>query len=396
MKRHRVWLSGLAALAALPAAAKVDDPNDLVEGRWYATEVIIFARTEPADPGPEQLDWEGGRTWPAKARAFTDSRPWRIASLDPLTRACLEFPRLDLAPTTTTPAQCPEAELSDGEAAQSWPGAEADPPAGVERLQLGEREAAAARMEQTSSLPREGAPQQLDRGRDDVDPGMAPGASAEPWSDDLPPVDGRSEGMAPVACPSTPQPDASTLSGTAPLEPIALRPPPAIEPSLAPHPLLGLLRAAARQQAAWRRDSYRWLPEGTHSLKTQTRRIRNAQGLNVVWHGRWMQPVPSRSAGEPLMLDLPATADHGRVSGTLAVTLGRFLHFNAMLWLEEPDNGRDGLVPFKQLSEARTMRLGELHYLDHPRLGVLVRISRVPPSPALVRALQAWETAANG
>ncbi|MYE86887.1 MAG: hypothetical protein F4X31_11675, partial [Gammaproteobacteria bacterium] len=94
MKRHRVWLSGMAALAALPAAAKVDDPTDLIEGRWYAAEVIIFERTKPADPGPEELVWEGGRTWPATARAFAEPKPWRIASLDPLTRACLEFPRL--------------------------------------------------------------------------------------------------------------------------------------------------------------------------------------------------------------------------------------------------------------------------------------------------------------
>ena len=335
MKCHRVWLSGLAALAALPAAAKVDDPNDLIQGRWYATEVIIFERTKPADPGPEELVWEGGRTWPATARAFAEPKPWRIASLDPLTRACLEFPRLDVIPTTTTPAQCPEAQWSGGEM--------------------------------------EGASQQPNRGRDALAPGMAP-----------------------VPCLSMPPSEATTPSGTAPPEPVALEPPPAIEPSLAPHPLLDLLRAAARQQEAWRRDSYRWLPEGTHLLKAQARRIRNAQGLNVVWHGRWMQPVPSRSAGEPLMLDLPATADHGRVSGTLAVTLGRFLHFNAMLWLEEADDGRDGLVPFMQLSEARTMRLGELHYLDHPRLGVLVQIDRVPPSPALARALQAWETSANG
>jgi len=96
------------------------------------------------------------------------------------------------------------------------------------------------------------------------------------------------------------------------------------------------------------------------------------------------------------MLTAQPTPSRGHLSGTLQVTLGRFLHFNATLWLEGPHNGRDGPVAFMRLSEARTMRLGELHYLDHPKLGVLVRISRVPPAPALVRALEDWEASAKG
>ena len=139
-----------------------------------------------------------------------------------------------------------------------------------------------------------------------------------------------------------------------------------------------------------------------------------------------MQPVPSRSAGEPLRLAVQSTPSHGRLSGTLQVTLGRYLHFDARLWLEqmltrrcpEQSEGRspgargdscDDLVPrsrkleseaaaipYMRLNQARTMRSGELHYLDHPRMGVLVRIDPLPPSPDLVQALQAWETSAKG
>ena len=193
-----------------------------------------------------------------------------------------------------------------------------------------------------------------------------------------------------------PPSDATTSSGTAPLEPIALGPPPAIEPSLAPHPLLDLLRAAARQQEAWRRDSYRWLPTQTHVLKTEARRLRNAEGLDIIWHGRWMQPVPGRSAGEPLMLAAQAAPSRGQLSGTLQVTLGRYLHFDARLWLEQPRHSPAAAAPYMQLRQARTMRSGELHYLDHPRMGVLVRIDPLPPSPALAQALRAWEASAGG
>ena len=311
MKRHRYWLGALAALAALSAAAKVDDPNDLIRGQWYATEVIIFERTDPAGSGPEELVWEGGRAWPARVRAFAEPEPWRSASLDPMTRACLEFPRLYVAPALE-----PEAEGFDPEA-----------PA-IQTLEA-----------------------------------------------DL---------------------EAMPLDGLAPLEPIATIPPPPIDPRLSPHPLLNLLGAAARQQEAQRRDSYRWLPTETHMLKTEARRLRNAEDLDIIWHGRWMQPVPSRSAGEPLMLAMQAAPSRGQLSGTLQVTLGRYLHFDARLWLEQPPQSPAAPTPYMQLKQARTMRSGELHYLDHPRMGVLVRIDPLPPSPALVRALQAWEASAGG
>lgn len=311
MMRHHYGLGALAALAALSATAKVDDPNDLVRGQWYATEVIIFERTDPAGPGPEELVWERGRTWPARVRAFAEPEPWRIVSLDPLTRACLEFPRLEVAPALE-----PEAEGFDPEA-----------PA-IQALEA-----------------------------------------------DL---------------------EAMPLDGLAPLEPIATIPPPPIDPRLSPHPLLSLLSAAAQQQEAQRRDSYRWLPTETHMLKTEARRLRNAEDLDIIWHGRWMQPVPSRSAGEPLMLAMQAAPSRGQLSGTLQVTLGRYLHFDAKLWLEQPPQSSATAVPYMQLKQARTMRSGELHYLDHPRMGILVRIDPLPPSPALVRALQAWEASAGG
>ena len=311
MKGHRYWLGALAALAALSAAAKVDDPNDLIRGQWYATEVIIFERTDPAGPEPEELVWERGRTWPARVRAFAEPEPWRIASLDPLTRACLEFPRLDVAP-----AQVPEAEGFDPEAPE-----------------------------------------------------------IQPLEADL---------------------DAMPLDGLAPLEPIATVPPPPIDPRLSPHPLLNLLSAAARQQEAQQRDSYRWLPAQTHVLKTEARRLRRTQGLNIIWHGRWIQPVPNRSAGEPLMLAVQSTPDRNQLYGTLQVTLGRYLHFATTLWLEQAAQSQADVLPYMQLKQARTMRSGELHYLDHPRMGVLVRIDPLPPSPALAQALQAWEASAGG
>ena len=464
MRPHPICLGALAALAALPVTANIDDPNDLIRGRWYATEVIIFARTEPADPGPERLLRDGGRAWPATVRAFADNRPWRIADLDPLTRTCLAFPRLEVAPPATAPAPRLETQSNDGSAAQSGPSDSADLNFGGESLQLGEREGLAPRMKEPQLGEREGLapptkkPQLGEREgpalptkkpqfgeRQDPTPPMnepqfgerqAPTPRMnEPQPGDpeapAPRIKGPNSGEREVSVPNREELHFGEHERPAPRLAELLVPPPPIHPSLAPHPLLHLLRSAAQQQATWRQDSYRWLPAPTLSLKTQARRLGNSPGLDILWHGRWMQPVPGRSAGEPLMLAVPPGPGRGHLSGTLQVTLGRYLHFNATLWLEPPPTGRAiepasgstiamrrtdpeaevhlsvgqfpppkrtgeraEAAPYLQLEQARTMRSGELHYLDHPRMGILVRIDRLPPSPALVQALRAWEAAA--
>ena len=358
MKPHRYWLGALAALAALSVAAKVDDPNDLVRGQWYATEVIIFERTDPAGSGPEELVWEHGRAWPARVRAFAEPEPWRIASLDPLTRACLEFPRLYVVSPARAAVKSSSLEAPRSSDAH-FDGARASCP----------------RIEPGDSI--EGGTPSLR------------GASLDMTKS-------HNEHCLPGVQPFEADPNAMPLDGLATLEPVATVPPPPIDPRLSPHPLLDLLSAAARQQEAQRRDSYRWLPTQTHILKTEARRLRNAEDLDIIWHGRWMQPVPSRSAGEPLMLAMQAAPSRGQLSGTLQVTLGRYLHFDAKLWLEQPPQSPAAAAPYMQLKQARTMRSGELHYLDHPRIGVLVRIDPLPPSPALVRALQAWEASVGG
>ena len=66
------------------------------------------------------------------------------------------------------------------------------------------------------------------------------------------------------------------------------------------------------------------------------------------------------------------------LAGYVRVTIGRYLHFEADLWttLEK----KDKIAPpqdnqFIALRESRRMRSNELHYLDHPALGVITKIS---------------------
>ena len=309
----------LAACLLPPAAvaAAINEAEDLLRGRWYAAEVIIFEYANAADEedaGAEDLTRFGGRSYPANLRAMAEAEPWAVVELDPLTRTCLEFPRLEVAPSLS---------LSH----------------------LGN----AVATEATDLI----------------------------------------ESQRPLDVPIPPSEETA-------------RKPPAIHPVLAPHPLLDLLSAAARSERALLESSYRWLAEDSLQLRSEARRIRRVPDLQLLWHGRWMQPTPSRNAGEPLLLQLGARSDglHA-LEGTLQITLGRYLHFQAELWrpawrpsASEPDE-RDAQDPFPYvtLNQSRAMRSGELHYLDHPEIGVLVRIDPVPAPAELAEALETWKRA---
>ena len=199
--------------------------------------------------------------------------------------------------------------------------------------------------------------------------------------------------------------------------------PPVIQPSLAPDPLVDFLDQLARFEEHLAQLSYRWLDREYFTLSSHAAALARRGGHQVILHGRWLQPVPNRAAPEPLLIQAgPRYGDAFGLEGTFDVTLGRYLHFRAHLLYTEPLLGRrpltralpppqaaggiraplappllsgEDLEPdgYMQLLESRRVRGGELHYLDHPKLGVLVRIEPVTPPEELVAAYAALEDA---
>ncbi len=124
---------------------------------------------------------------------------------------------------------------------------------------------------------------------------------------------------------------------------------------------------------------------------------------------------------DPTRFLTPGLEDHLAVGeGTMAVTLGRYLHFQTTLWYREPALGQmpvdiplgddflDGYTSFgisstttlpepdsgfMLLSESRRLRSDEIHYLDHPKIGIVVRIDSVTIPRELARRFEALEEA---
>lgn len=134
-------------------------------------------------------------------------------------------------------------------------------------------------------------------------------------------------------------------------------------------------------------NSWQWLNDDQLRLQDQRRSINLAPELDVVFHGRWQQPVPARDAPQRILLPVQTinlSAQFTRLNGHIGITLGRYLHANTKLWLQ-PDPATNA---YAELNESRRMRSNELHYIDHPLIGVLINIEPIDADPILERSWQ--------
>jgi len=192
------------------------------------------------------------------------------------------------------------------------------------------------------------------------------------------------------------------------------RPVPEIHPRLEPDPLLDFLARIAAFERSLDERADQWQPAETFTLAREANRITRTGIGRILFHGRWLQNVPERESPDPILIrageQLTVPWEVPELVGAVGVTLGRYLHFQAELYLHGPGFGllptgaamnADGTAElqvrplpgprYMVLSESRRMRSGELHYLDHPKLGVIVRIDPVPIPADLLDAYETFQ-----
>ena len=138
-----------------------------------------------------------------------------------------------------------------------------------------------------------------------------------------------------------------------------------------------LTEAVAQYERQLYETSYIWHPNPP-AFRTEINRL--GRRLNILAAGSWHQPLPPRDQPQPLLFQLGERDGLGPfdVEGWIAVTVQRFVHFEAHLWVRL-DDGAYALV-----NESRRLRSGEVHYLDHPVLGMIVRAGPVD-MPSVLR-----------
>ena len=141
-----------------------------------------------------------------------------------------------------------------------------------------------------------------------------------------------------------------------------------------------LAEAIAARERELFEASYVWARDLAH-LARERRLV--GRRFEVLAAGSWHQRLPPREQPLPLLVQAGELGDDGRfaLEGLFSVTMGRYIHFRAELHKRAGEG-------FALLSESRRMRSDELHYLDHPALGILVRAERLEVPDALL-ALEA-------
>ncbi|EAR60589.1 CsiV family protein [Neptuniibacter caesariensis] len=160
--------------------------------------------------------------------------------------------------------------------------------------------------------------------------------------------------------------------------------------------------------------AYQRLSSSALSLKQAKNSLRAKGDYKVLFHSAWMQPVVETQNPRPIKIRGGDILDNGmhELEGYIAVGRGRYLHFRPDLYLNRPlsteesallknpissqakDSISDtqltmqsasGAAPSNNLiqlpdiltvnlNQARRMRSKELHYIDHPLMGILVEI----------------------
>jgi len=158
-------------------------------------------------------------------------------------------------------------------------------------------------------------------------------------------------------------------------------------------------------QAGSQFGAYQRLPSNRLLFNDEKARLSSYPGFNILFHAGWHQPVTSHKSAKAIRVQGGNMLDNGRyeLDGYITIDKGRYLHFRPELLHSrqltpqemqvlqavehqgEASNvvaintgAQDYLTPEHltvKLEQQRRMRSKEVHYLDHPLMGVLVLIT---------------------
>jgi hypothetical protein len=114
------------------------------------------------------------------------------------------------------------------------------------------------------------------------------------------------------------------------------------------------------------------LPQDDGGLTEAGRRLEKDGRFRVLAHKRWSQTADAKSATKPVRINDAAQ----RLDGVLRFYLSRFLHVDMELVLKDGVGGSPGEPLAYHLNEHRRVRTQETHYFDHPKFGVLLRVTQ--------------------
>jgi hypothetical protein len=186
------------------------------------------------------------------------------------------------------------------------------------------------------------------------------------------------------------------------------------------------------------------LPSAQREFRGKAAYMQRSGRYRTLFHETWVQPVTNQASTVPIVLDRSGdTGQWPALQGSITLHLARYLHLSTNLWLNtqgdylpgewrmpapplgppsvlidglpaaarptaapqtySPAQGQEGALateepgpvyPYRHavlLKQKRRMRSNEVHYIDHPLLGVVIKLT-----PLTADALGASATAEGG
>ena len=138
-------------------------------------------------------------------------------------------------------------------------------------------------------------------------------------------------------------------------------------------------------------------PAAGLDFQSASQRINYRQDMKVLWHQAWLEKIQDED--NAIEHTVEATNEKNgimtEVSGSIRLHKSRFLHITPDLnlqqfvqgYADDPDNPysaeRQWLpVRAAHINRSRRMRSNEIHYLDHPLLGILIQVTPVEDEEA--------------
>ncbi len=104
--------------------------------------------------------------------------------------------------------------------------------------------------------------------------------------------------------------------------------------------------------------------QSLHGIKE---RLNSRPEYNTMLHAAWTQKIRSNSISTAVQLSRPGQG----VDGFFRMQRSHTLH----IYMDMEFNPAGG--PVYRISEKRRIKLNETHYLDHPKFGIIVRVSPI-------------------
>lgn len=147
--------------------------------------------------------------------------------------------------------------------------------------------------------------------------------------------------------------------------------------------------------------AYQLLPPEMLQLKREAGAIAQRRTMRVLTHIAWLQPLEDPARAKNIFISGGKQfGAHRELEGTLTIGVEHFVNTDANLWLSRFVSGGAGetlpqapgidsgvsageftAAQTVVLQEQRRMRSGELHYFDHPKMGLVILVSRKTETP---------------